>query len=829
MGIRKLLFISTLLCLPHIISSQEYSTVYGSISDTTGYTVGFANITIPGTKYGATADRFGQFELKIPSGKNTLLITCVGYKTNTQQVNIEPGKKNKLDIVLEETLENVEEVKIVSRSEQSGTLQRIDAKTLGAMPNSTGNIENIVKQLPGVSSNNELSSQYSVRGGSFDENLVYVNDIEIYRPVLIRSGQQEGLSFVNPDMVGSLKFSAGGFDATYGDKMSSVLDITYKKPTENTGSFSASFLGGSLHYEGVSKNNKLRHLTGIRYKTTQYILSGMDTKGEYKPSFVDAQTNLTYDLTPKLEISFLGNFAQNQYDFIPDTREVEFGTFQTPLKAEIFYEGQEDDKYQTGMGAFTLNYHVGENFSLKFIGSAYSNHEAETFDLLGEYRINEVDKSSGKDSSKKIGVGGFLNHARNFLNINIFTYSHIGLYQTGNNKFKWGITFQNEKVEDRLNEWEMIDSAGYLWIPKSMQDTIKNGQIELLNTSKSNNNLNSSRIMSFLQYTLELSPGNEKIYINAGIRTHYWSLNKQNVINPRFSISYKPSWKPNLLLYFASGFYNQPAFYKELRNAKGVLNKNIKAQEATNFVVGGDYVFYSWSRPFKLTTELYYKNLHNLIPYRVDNVRSIYAGENLSNGYAKGIDIKLNGEFVKGTESWFSLSLLETREDIKGDSYIKVNSNESTGINDTTTVYPGYYSRPTDQLLNFSMYFQDYIPRFPSYKVHLSIHYGGMLPITMPLSNRWDNVHKLLPSYKRVDLGISKMLKGEETQTKYAWLNHFKEMWISAEVFNLIGISNTVSYMWIKTFAEEDGIPGYFAVPNYLTSRRLNIKLTATF
>jgi hypothetical protein len=658
---------------------------------------------------------------------------------------------------------------------------------------------------------------------------VYVNDIEIYRPVLIRSGQQEGLSFVNPDMVGSLKFSAGGFDATYGDKMSSVLDITYKKPTENTGTFSASFLGGNLHYEGISKNKKFRHLTGIRYKTTQYILSGMDTKGEYKPSFLDAQTNLSYDLLPKLEISFLGNFGQNKYDFLPDTREVQFGTFQTPLKAEIFYEGKEADKYQTGMGAITLNYHVDEKLYLKFISSTYSNRESETFDLLGEYNINQVDKSTGKDSSLKIGVGGFLNHARNFLDINIFTYSHIGFYQSGPSKLKWGITYQNEIVKDRLNEWEMIDSAGYLWIPRSMRDTIKNGQIELLNKSFSNNNLNTFRIMGFIQHTLELSPGNEKIYINTGIRTHYWSLNGQNVINPRFSISYKPSWKTNLLLYVSTGYYNQPAFYKELRNPQGIINKNIKAQNATSYVIGGDYVFYSLSRPFKITTEMYYKNLKNLIPYRVDNVRSIYAGENLSNGYAKGIDIKLNGEFVKGTESWFSFSLLETREDIKNDSYEKYTFNKTTKKYDTTLVFPGFYPRPTDQLVNFSLYFQDYVPRFPTYKVNLSIHYGSSLPITYPLSNRWADVEKLLPSYKRVDLGLTKVLKTEETKSKYALLNYFKEMYISAEIFNLIGISNTVSYMWIKTFTEEDGIPGYFAVPNYLTSRRLNIKLTATF
>ncbi|MEJ5264715.1 MAG: TonB-dependent receptor [Bacteroidales bacterium] len=797
-----------------LLNGQQTGVFYGIVSDTSGYSVGFATLAIPNTKYGAIADRSGRYEIKLPAGKYTIMVSCVGYRTLQITDSVSPGQRKQLDIVLTESIENVEEIKVTGRADNIGGIQRVSIKSLQAMPNASGNIEGIIKRLPGVASNNELSSQYSVRGGSFDENIIYVNNIEIYRPVLIRSGQQEGLSFVNPDLVGSLKFSAGGFDVSYGDKMSSVLDVTYKRPEDNVGSATVSFLGANLHYEGVSDNQRFRHLTGIRYKTTQYLLSGLDAKGEYRPTFLDAQTYLTYNLSPHWEIDFLGYVAQNNYTFVPTTREVEFGTFQLPLRAQIFYEGQEVDRYLNTLGAVTILFRPGDKSWYKLIGTAYANNESETFDLLGEYNIGQIDYNN-RDSVEKIGVGGFLNHARNFLNSYAYSLQFIGQNSFADNRIRYGITWQTEKIDDRLKEWEIIDSAGYLF-PYNAD------VIQPLALRNAQNQIEFYRLMGYLLYSRTFVMGDEKFTLNAGIRSHYWSYNGQNIINPRTSLSYQPSWKKGLLLYGAVGYYQQPPTYKEMRYPSGEVNKNIKAQKAVNYLLGVDYLFYSWSHPFKLTVEAYYKKLDNLIPYRIENVRAIYAGENLSKGYARGIDIKLNGEFIKGTESWFSLSLLDTKEDIPNDAYTLPSRPDSL-------IYPGYFSRPTDQLLNLNIFFQDYLPRYPSYKVYLSIHYGSALPVTFPFSNRWDDVQKLLPSYKRVDLGISKILKSANETASWSILNHFNEVWLSAEIFNVIGANNTASYMWIKTFAQQEGIPGTFAVPNYLTPRRLNLKLVVTF
>jgi hypothetical protein len=812
----KAYFIILLSLLSLYCYSQEFSVIYGTIRDTADYPISFANVAVKGTKYGTTASHFGLYELQIPSTTDTVVVTCIGYQSRKFKIKVEPGAKIKYDFNLPVAYESLEEVKVSGRLDKSGTMQRIDPQSYSTMPNVSGNIENIVKTFTGVSSNNELSSQYSVRGGSFDENLVYVNDIEIYRPFLIRSGQQEGLSFVNPDLVGSLKFSAGGFDASYGDKMSSVLDIAYKRPVENAGSFNASALGAGVSYEGISKNKKFRHITGIRYKSSKYLLNSLDTKGEYNPVFFDAQCLYSYDLTPRLEASFLGNLGYNKYVFIPTNRKTQYGTFQIPLELIVYYEGKENDMFNNALGAATLNYHVEDKLSLKLICSDYYNTESETFDILGQYLINQLDKanSNKSDSDLNIGVGSSLNHARNNLTANILTFSHVGALNLGMNKLKWGLSVQNEKIIDKLNEWDMVDSAGYA-LPYS------ENAINLMNPSHTNTSLTSQRYCGYLMNTLELSPGDHKIMINAGFRSQYWSLNKQTVFNPRFSISFKPSWLKDLLVYFAAGYYNQPPFYKELRNPQGEINKNLKAQESIHFVAGGDYLFYSLSRPFKFTAEFYYKKINNLIPYRIDNVRMIYAGENLGNGYAAGMDFKINGEFVKGTESWFSLSLLQTMERL---DYVDKDGN---------VVKSGYYPRPTDQFLNMSLFFQDYLPRNPSYKVHLIMHYGSELPVTIPMAKRWDKVKRLLPSYKRVDIGFSKLLKGRESvlgSGKY--LSHFKEVWISAEVFNVIDINNTISYLWIKTVRNvDDNAPGfgYFAVPNYLTSRRFNIRLTASF
>lgn len=804
----SIIFIVILVINNFTIFSQTSAQIYGTVSDTAGYPISFATISVQGTNIGVTADNYGQYKLDIATEGNVEVVySCIGFKTKKINLTISAGEKIKQDIHLDVVYETLDEVKISGRSEQSGTIQRIDTKKLSNLPNASGNIENMVKAMPGVSSNNELSSQYSVRGGNFDENLVYVNDVEIYRPTLIRSGQQEGLSFVNPDLVQSLKFSAGGFDATYGDKMSSVLDITYKRPTSNAGSASGSLLGGTAHFEGVTKNQKFRHLTGIRYKTSQYLLSGMDTKGEYKPAFFDFQTLLSYDLSSQLEISLFGNISQNKYNFKPQDRTTEWGTFNNQLQLKVYFEGQEQDIYESGTGALTLNYHPNQDLSLKLIASGYATNETENYDILGQYWLNELDRSGGRgnDSAYNLAVGSFLNHARNQFHAEVTTISHIGNFNIGSNKIKWGLSMQHEYIKDKLSEWDATDSAGYTIFEKS--------------GVRATNSLSSDRILGYVQNTLELHPGNDKVYITAGIRLNYWTLNKETVFNPRFQVSYKPNWKHDLLFYTSVGFYNQPAFFKEMRDPFGSVNTSLKAQKAITYLLGTDYIFSAWAKPFKFTAELYYKDMDDLVPYQIDNVKSIYAGENKAKGYAMGLDMKLNFELIKGTESWFSFSLLSAREDIKNDYYPE----------DSANMYPGYYPRPTDQLYNINLYMQDYLPRNPSIRVYINMHYGSSMPLSVPQSKRYDKVYRLLPAYKRVDLGFSKILKSEETVGGWKMLKPFKEVLFSIEVLNVLDINNTASFQWLRTVSYSETIPGYMAVPNYLTSRRFNLKLSVKF
>jgi hypothetical protein len=792
------------------IFSQNKAILTGTITDTTGSPIIMANIAIQGTRLGTYTDKNGKYTLEVPQSQNLIVVfTCIGYKAKFDSINT--LNNNTLDInkELDIAYERLDEVQINARYENSGTIQRINNKSFEMVPNTSGNIETLLKTMPGVSSSNEMSSQYSVRGGSFDENLIYVNDVEIYRPFLVRSGQQEGLSFINPDLVGSLKFSAGGFDASYGDKMSSVLDVTYRKPMSNAGSVSASLLGQTFHYEGVTNDKKLKYLFGIRNKTSQYLLSSMDTKGEYSPKFVDAQTYISYDLFPSLELSFLGNYSQNDYYFVPQNRTTEFGTFQLPLQLQIYYEGKESDKFHNGMGSLAANYHPNENLSLKIITTAYQSSESETFDILGQYWINELSKGSGNDTAINLAVGSFLNHARNYMDVSIINVSHVGTYTSGENKLKWGLTSQQERIDDKLKEWDYVDSAGYS-VPSSTS------AIVLSQYASAKNKLTSQRFFGYIQYSYEYETVNSnKLYFTGGVRGNYWDVNNEFIFSPRASFSIKPNWEHDFLIYISTGFYHQPVFYKEMRNREGELNTDIKAQKSYHFVLGTDYQFKAWDRPFKLTTEMYYKYFNDLIPYKVENIRTQYDGNNKAIGYATGIDIKVNGEFVPGTESWVSLSLMRAYEAIKSE-----NGNLQ---------HPGYFPMPSDQLVNFSLFFQDYLPHNPSYKVHLSMHYGTGLLAAVPKTERYDQNYRM-PAYQRVDIGFSKQLKS--TEQRLGPSNPFrflKDAWISAEIFNLLGNRNTMSYLWLKTVTNEDNMQGQFAVPNYLTSRRFNVKLSISF
>ena len=789
--------------------SQETARVHGTLTGSEGRPIFPASIAIPGTQYGTVSNERGRFELEVPANEEiTLVISFLGYKQEQVQLSLEPGEQFEIIRQMEPEIRDLDEVIIRDQQERSSSITRIDIKTLDMLPNVSGNIETILLTLPGVTSRNELSSQYSVRGGNFDENLVYVNDIEIQRPFLIRSGQQEGLSFINPDMVSSIKFSAGGFEALYGDKMSSVLDITYRRPVEFGGSVNLSLLGGSLHLEGSSRDRRFTHTSGFRYKTSQYLLTSLETKGEYHPNFYDFQTFLTYQLSPDWELSFLGNMASNRFRFIPETRSTDFGTFHNPLNLVIYFDGQERDRFDTYTSAFTAHFTPHENLSLKFIGSGFSSVEQENYDIQGQYLINELDNRINSetygDSILNIGIGAMLNHARNDLNAIVYSVSHLGTSIQGRSTLKWGVKWQQERISDKISEWEKIDSAGYS-VPYT------GNRILLYDGTKSENDLLSNRLNSYFQNTYTFKKDSISYFISTGIRASWWDMNRQLLVSPRINLSVKPNWNRNMIFRFATGYYFQPPFYRELRYPDGSLNKDVKAQRSIHFVFGGDYVFSAWDRPFKFTTEIYYKHLDNLIPYKLDNVRIQYAAENLARGYAVGLDMKIHGEFVPGAESWASVGFMKTEEYIEGDL-------ESI-----------HYPRPTDQRFMAGIFFRDYFPNNPDYKVHLNLIYGTGLPFSPPDHDRYDLVFRM-PDYKRVDIGFSKILKGEDSPLKENNpFRHFENIWVSAEIFNLLGVRNTISYLWVKTVSNQDNAQGQFAVPNYLTGRRFNVRLSVKF
>ena len=799
------------------VFSQHTATLKGKVTDSNGNAVYMANILLEGSKAGTSSDKEGNFSLTIPSGQECRIsFSFIGFQPLVFEIHANPGQVVEYHAVLQVSFKTIEEVQVTNAVDKSSNLTRINTRSLEMLPNTSGGIESLLKTLPGVSSNNELSSQYSVWGGNFDENLVFVNGIEVYRPFLIRSGQQEGLSFINPDLVGSVQFSAGGFDAGYGDKMSSVLDVTYKEPSAYGGSVSGSLLGGSAHLEGRDKKRRFTYISGIRYKTSQYLLGTLDTKGEYKPRFTDFQTYMTYRVGPKFELGFLGNISRNKYNFIPVNRETSFGTVSSAYKLKIYFDGQEIDSYTGYFGALTASLHPLPTLLLKFTSSYYQTGEQEFFDIQGQYLINELDTRLGSqtlgDSIKNIGVGTFLDHARNRLTMEIWTAEHSGNLSLERMQVRWGIKMKQESINDHLNEWQMIDSAGYS-LPYS--DT----SVNLGGVVKANHLLNPVDIAAYLLATRQADLAKGKLNASGGVRVNYFDLNRQFFVNPRFSVAFDPGWKKNIQFRFAGGLYFQPPLYKEMRNPEGIINTNLRAQESFQLLAGSDYTFKLWDRPFKLTAEAYYKYLDKLVPYKIDNVRIVYLGENLARGYATGIDFKINGEFVEGTESWASLSFMKTMEDIRGDYYTDSNGNK---------VSIGYYPRPTDQRVNFGMFFQDYLPGNPTYRVNVYFLFGSRLPFSPPFTTRYDETYRM-PAYKRVDIGFSKVIKDEHTSPRGLFWKPFKTILVTGEIFNLFGVNNTISYLWVRTVSNLQNMPGYFAVPNYLTSRRLNLRLTLKF
>ena len=793
--------------------------VIGNVSDLNENIEG-VNVSVIGSSVGTSTNKEGNYILDVLANtKQSIAFSFIGYKTQKFELPmLKKGQDYTLNIVLEPSQVNINDVNVEDEQIRNSTFDKVDSKHISVLPTSNGGVEGIIKTLPGVSSSNELSSQYNVRGGNFDENLVYVNGIEVYRPFLTRSGQQEGLSFVNSDLVNSIQFSAGGFGAQFGDKMSSVLDIKYKKPTKFGGSATMSLLGANLHLEGTDKSKRFSYLIGARNKSTKYILNSLDTQGEYNPSFSDIQSYLSYTINDKWSVSYLGNYSKNTYQHIPQNRVTRFGTISVPLEVRIFFEGQEIDEYETFFNAINTSWQPNVNTNLNFIVSTFKSYESETFDILGQYWLYELENDLGSENFGEAtfnrGVGTHLNHARNYLKASVYSLQHSGLYAKDDLEFRWGIKTQSERIKDVLSEWTLIDSAGFS-LPHPIDyvaDTLHTPtSFDLENVLKTEASLDSYRHTAYMQLQQTI----EKVTLNAGIRGSYWDLNEEYLVSPRVSIAYRPLWDKDILFRLSSGVYYQSPFYRELRNLEGKLNIDVKAQKSTHFIIGSDYNFNIWQRPFKLITELYYKDLENLIPYEIENVRIRYYAENIASGYSKGIDIRLNGEFVKGMESWASLSIMKTSADIENDFY----KDENGTINEI-----GYYSRPADQRVNFSLFFQDYLPKNPSFKMHLSLVYGSGFPLLAPDTYKGEYDFRM-PDYKRVDIGFSVVLKKErEKNKKFNPFNFSKSAWISLEAFNLLDIDNTVSYLWIQDIGGTQ-----FAVPNYLTSRQLNLKLHLSF
>lgn len=807
--------------------AQATATVYGTIIDKEKNPIEFVSISVLGLPGATQTDAKGKYSLEVPAGKKIkVAFSHISFQTQFIEITPTPGAQIELKPSLSSSAINITEIQIEDKATRQSTLKRLDPKLVEALPTS-GGIEALLKTFPGVSSNNELSSQYNVRGGNFDENLIYVNDIEVYRPFLVRSGGQEGLSFVNPDMVSGVLFSAGGYDARYGDKMSSVLDVTYRKPKEFAANVSASLLGASITLEGTNKSKRLSAILGVRERSNSYLLKSLDTKGDYRPRFIDGQMYLTYQFTPEFEIGLLGNYAQNKYRFIPTDRETDFGTVNTALRLKVYFDGKEVNNFDTYLGALSFIYRPQKDVTLKLISSAFRSYESEKFDVLGQYFIGQLETDFGKDNfgdATSLGnVGSYLTHGRNLLDATVFNVEHKGYKK----ELQWGIKYQSEFIKDQISEWKLQDSAGFS-IPQTKPDVL-----ELQNVVKSKNTLSSSRITDYIQNTWHFGDTTEFSF-TAGVRSHYWDVNKQFLVSPRATISMIPNWKRDFLFRFSAGYYYQPPFYRELRDLNGVINTNLKAQTSIHFVLASDCNFKMWDRPFKFVAEGYYKYLDNLVPYEIDNVRIRYYANNNAKGYATGIDLKLNGEFVKGLESWVSVSVMQTQEDIKDDFYYDYYNKKGNKIvkgytfdqvaTDSVLHTPGYIPRPTDQRVNFALFFQDYIPRFPSWKVHLNLLYGSGFPFGPPSYERYKDTLRI-PPYRRVDIGFSKQLLSETKVLPAKNPFHFfKSIWASAEVFNLLQISNTISYLWVT-----DVTARQYAIPNYLTRRQLNIKLIFKF
>jgi hypothetical protein len=811
-------FITLYISLP---SFAQFAHVKGIILDKNNQPVENVNVTVAGNRTQSIKNGF--YIIRVPVNQRVAVIfSHVSLKKATVYLTLKRNEDYEFNLVMNEREEQMGEIIVTTNNKkQVQGIVTIAPEVIRKIPGANAGIENILKTLPGVNSNNELSTQYAVRGGNYDENLVYVNEIEIYRPFLIRSGQQEGLSFTNTDLVQNVEFSAGGFQAKFGDKLSSVLDITYRKPTQFGATLEASFLGGSLSLDAISKNKKWSAITGVRYRNNSLLVNSQDTQTNFTPAFVDVQTNINYEASPKWHWSFLGNISQNKYQYQPVTRQTKFGTLDNPMSLTVYYEGQEKDKYDTYFGAFKTTFKATDSFTLKFIGSVFHTIEQEHFDVFAQYRLGEVDSNIGSETYGDVaftrGIGSQLNHARNDLDALIVNTEIKGFHDWRKNQFEWGIKYTRESIRDRVVEWEVIDSAGFsinppiIDLPVNEQpNSTYNGPLLPYQNVRATNFNTINRFSGYGQWSRKDMIGSNEVWYNAGVRIHNWEVAGENVngsaqttFSPRAQFAIKPDWEKDMVFRVSGGVYYQPPFYRELRGANGAVQPNVKAQKSIHFVLSNDYSFKMWDRPFKLVSELYYKSLTDVNTYTIDNVRIRYAASNVAKAYAQGLDFRLNGEFVPGTESWFSFGYLKTEENSEN---------------------RGYIARPTDQRLKFGLLFQDYMPNIPSMKIYLNLVYNTGLTGGSPSYADPYLYQNRLNDYRRVDVGFSKVLLDNTSGTpKTNWLGNFKELAIGLEIFNLFNNQNAITNTWVRDVYSKNE----YAIPNYMTTRVFNVKLSA--
>ena len=811
------------LFLVHGVSARN-ARVYGYVTDQDNVGIELANVVVLNTErpIGTSTNKNGYYELLLEECDTVVLsFSMIGYTTVQQRIfDLKDVLNINVELLTDEQL--LTEIEVRGIKHTQGTMDRIDASATRIMPDATGgSIESLLITFAGVSQTNELSSQYNVRGGSFDENSVYVNGIEVHRPLLIRSGQQEGLSFVNPEMVENVSFSAGGYGAQFGDKMSSVLDISYKRPHSFEASISASLLGAQLYVGHGDSTYSMMH--GLRYKTSKYMLGGLATSGNYQPTYVDYQTYITWNVqkdrlqnTKDWQMSFLANVSQNDYRFTPDSLSESFGG-QDAKNLSIYYEGQEKDRFLTAFAALSAKGKVSREVEIGFDASGFYTNERENFDITGEYVLSnapadgsgttnnvqteQVDPQEGQTAV--LGTGIFHQHARNSLQASVITLAHNGAWHHEDNRLTWGVSGQAELIRDQISEWEWRDSAGYS-LPND------GNSMELYYAMRGNSNMLSARVQGYIQNEHKWNTNSGQWILTAGGRLQWWSWNNEVLPSPRASVEWIPGWKRDFCFRLATGLYYQAPFYKELRDTitdefgvtRIALNKDLRAQRSVHVVLGGDYYFRAWGRPFKFTAEGYYKYIDRMESYTVDNVRVRYSGQNDSEGYAGGVDLKLYGELVPGADSWISFSTMVARQ------------RSVTGSQPSVWI-----PSPTEQRYNFSMLFQDYIPQLPQLKFHIKMMFAEGQPFYAPRNNQsWGR----MPTYKRIDLGATYVFNAQTAKfMRAASAKHVKQWAIQFEVFNLVGWRNVNSYFWVS-----DAYGQQWASPNYLTGRRYNLKFT---